>query len=116
MSVPSATTKQSAPSADAPLVTDPNRYKRFELALLGRFMRANKQEYPCKLNFISVGEALMPGWLESAAETPDAATKKESTPRKLIVTRIILVPSTIPLIAATLPEKSRGPLKCGSSN
>ena len=57
MSVPSATTKRSAPSADAPPVTDQHRYKRFELALLGRFMRANKQEYPCKLNDISVGGA-----------------------------------------------------------
>jgi hypothetical protein len=57
MSVPSATTQRSAPSPDAQPVSDPHRYKRFELALLGRFMRANKQEYPCKLNDISVVEA-----------------------------------------------------------
>jgi hypothetical protein len=57
MSVPTATTQRSAPAADAPKASDQHRYKRFELALLGRFMRANKQEYPCKLNDISVGGA-----------------------------------------------------------
>jgi len=57
MSVPLATTKRGAPNSGAPPVSDEHRYKRFELALLGRFMRANKQEYPCKLNNISVGEA-----------------------------------------------------------
>jgi PilZ domain len=57
MSVPSATAKHNAPAANTPAVVDQSRFKRFELALLGRFMRANKQEYPCKLNVISVGEA-----------------------------------------------------------
>ena len=31
------------------------RHLRFELSLLGRFMRGNKQEYPCRVNNISVG-------------------------------------------------------------
>lgn len=31
------------------------RHVRFALTLLGRFMRANKQEFPCRLNDISVG-------------------------------------------------------------
>jgi PilZ domain len=35
------------------------RHERFELALLGRFMRANKQEYPCKVRDISVGGAAL---------------------------------------------------------
>ncbi len=33
------------------------RYKRIELTLLGRFMRADKQEYTCRLNDISIGGA-----------------------------------------------------------
>lgn len=37
--------------------TDRRRHRRVELALLGRFMRANRQEYPCKLKDISVGGA-----------------------------------------------------------
>ncbi len=35
--------------------TEKRRHIRFVLTLLGRFMRANKQEYPCRLNDISVG-------------------------------------------------------------
>jgi hypothetical protein len=31
------------------------RHKRFVLTALGRFMRADKHEYPCRLNDISVG-------------------------------------------------------------
>lgn len=38
---------------------DRRRHKRFALTLLGRFMRENKQEYPCRLNDISVGGAAM---------------------------------------------------------
>ena len=33
------------------------RHKRCSISVLGRFMRANKQEYPCKLVEISVGGA-----------------------------------------------------------
>ena len=36
---------------------DRRRHKRVALTLLGRFMRANKQEYPCKLHDVSVGGA-----------------------------------------------------------
>jgi hypothetical protein len=36
---------------------DKRRHERFELALLGRFMRPNKQEYPCVVRNISVGGA-----------------------------------------------------------
>lgn len=39
------------------IAPDRRRHKRFPLALLGRFMRANKQEFPCRLNDISVGGA-----------------------------------------------------------
>lgn len=37
--------------------TDQRRHRRVALPLLGRFMRANRHEYPCKLNDISVGGA-----------------------------------------------------------
>ena len=36
---------------------DRRRHRRVAITLLGRFMRANKQEYPCKLVDISVGGA-----------------------------------------------------------
>lgn len=36
---------------------DRRRHKRVALTLLGRFMRANKLEYPCKLVDVSVGGA-----------------------------------------------------------
>lgn len=42
-------------AADPRIEPDQRRHKRFTLALLGRFMRASKHEYPCKLNDISVG-------------------------------------------------------------
>ncbi len=42
---------------DARIVPDRRRHRRYALALLGRFMRANKQEFPCRLNDISVGGA-----------------------------------------------------------
>jgi hypothetical protein len=41
----------------ARIVPDRRRHKRVAVALLGRFMRATKQEYPCKLHDISVGGA-----------------------------------------------------------
>ena len=43
------------------VATDRRRHKRVEVTLLGRFMRANKQEYPCKLIDISVGGAAIMG-------------------------------------------------------
>ena len=39
----------------ARIEADRRRHRRVPLTLLGRFMRANKQEYPCKLIDISVG-------------------------------------------------------------
>ena len=56
---------QSAPNsfrslAIASRITpDRRRHKRVAVTLLGRFMRANKQEYPCKLYDISVGGCAM---------------------------------------------------------
>jgi hypothetical protein len=41
------------------VATDRRRHKRVAITLLGRFMRANKLEYPGKLNDISVGGAAM---------------------------------------------------------
>ncbi len=38
---------------------DRRRHRRVALTLLGRFMRANKHEYPCKLIDVSVGGAAM---------------------------------------------------------
>jgi hypothetical protein len=49
--------RAASPNVDARLVHDQRRHVRFRLALLGRFMRATKHEYPCKLNNISVGGA-----------------------------------------------------------
>ncbi|MDX2157612.1 MAG: PilZ domain-containing protein [Hyphomicrobiaceae bacterium] len=43
----------------ARLEPDRRRHRRVPLSLLGRFMRANKQEYPCKLVDISVGGAAL---------------------------------------------------------
>jgi hypothetical protein len=41
----------------ARIVPDRRRHKRVAVVLLGRFMRATKDEYPCKLHDISVGGA-----------------------------------------------------------
>jgi len=46
-------------STTARITPDRRRHKRFHITLLGRFMRANKREYPCKLNDLSVGGAAM---------------------------------------------------------
>jgi hypothetical protein len=39
------------------IVPDRRRHKRVAVSVLGRFMRENKQEYPCRLLDISVGGA-----------------------------------------------------------
>lgn len=57
MSPSSASTLKPTLRLDARIVPDRRRHKRYPLALLGRFMRANKQEFPCRLNDISVGGA-----------------------------------------------------------
>lgn len=41
------------------VAADRRRHKRVPLTLLGRFMRSNKLEYPCKLSDISVGGAAL---------------------------------------------------------
>lgn len=53
----STTAHQGTSTLRAPL--DRRRHKRVDLVLLGRFMRANKQEYTCKLHDISVGGAAL---------------------------------------------------------
>ena len=53
----------------AELKTDRRRHKRVELACLGRFMRADKLEYPCRLQDVSVGGA--------AIHAPQAVTLGE---------------------------------------
>jgi hypothetical protein len=45
--------------ANAKIVPDRRKYKRFAMVLLGRFMRQDKREYPCKLVDISVGGAAL---------------------------------------------------------
>jgi hypothetical protein len=57
MSTSSASTLRTSIRFDTRIVPDRRRHRRFTLALLGRFMRANKQEFPCRLNDISVGGA-----------------------------------------------------------
>lgn len=52
-----AVSLRSSLRPDPRIVPDRRRHKRFAVALLGRFMRANKQEYPCRLADISVGGA-----------------------------------------------------------
>ncbi len=49
--IPSSPTEPTTKAADEP------RFKTYALTLLGRFMRADKQEYPCKLLQISLDGA-----------------------------------------------------------
>ena len=53
------TTSSLPDSISARIEPDRRRHRRVALTLLGRFMRANKQEYPCKLIDISVGGAAL---------------------------------------------------------
>ncbi|HKZ97135.1 MAG TPA: PilZ domain-containing protein [Hyphomicrobiaceae bacterium] len=59
MSVPRAPISPRHLALQPGIVPDRRRHKRYPLALLGRFMRASKEEYPCKLNDLSVGGAAM---------------------------------------------------------
>ncbi len=54
--------QQSYPQSDpiaSRIEPDRRRYRRVPLTLLGRFMRSNKQEFPCKLIDISIGGAAL---------------------------------------------------------
>jgi hypothetical protein len=53
------TTATLPASVSARIEPDRRRHRRVTLTLLGRFMRATKQEYPCKLIDISVGGAAL---------------------------------------------------------
>jgi len=60
MAISTATFARPAAGQDAQsrkITPDRRRHKRVNITLLGRFMRANKQEFPCKLIDISVGGA-----------------------------------------------------------
>jgi PilZ domain len=45
------------PLSEPQIEADRRRHVRFEVNLLGRFMRADKNEYPCRAISISVGDA-----------------------------------------------------------
>lgn len=57
MTITTASPAWRTPNSASGLDTDRRRYVRFPLTLLGRFMRASKHEFPCKLVDISVGGA-----------------------------------------------------------
>lgn len=59
MSIQAAPFARRAEVLATNITPDRRRHKRVSITLLGRFMRANKQEYPCKLHDISVGGAAM---------------------------------------------------------
>lgn len=57
MAAPAPLSTKSSVSPFAHISPDPRRHKRVVLTPLGRFMRATKQEYPCRLIDISAGGA-----------------------------------------------------------
>lgn len=59
MTQTSATLALTSAGPEARVLADRRRHKRFDITLLGRFMRSSKHEYPCKLKDISVGGAAM---------------------------------------------------------
>lgn len=59
MALQSAPLARRAYALSTRITPDRRRHKRVSVTLLGRFMRANKQEYPCKLHDISVGGAAL---------------------------------------------------------
>ncbi len=59
MVLQSAPISRRAHTIASRITPDRRRHKRVILTLLGRFMRANRQEFPCKLVDISVGGASM---------------------------------------------------------
>ncbi|MFM1815608.1 MAG: hypothetical protein RLZ98_2303 [Pseudomonadota bacterium] len=60
MSAPTETMPRANAATQPPSQNDDQRrYKRYVITLLGRFMRENKSEYPCRLVNISVGDATL---------------------------------------------------------
>lgn len=59
MPLQSAPISHRAHTIASRITPDRRRHKRVNVTLLGRFMRASRQEYPCKLIDISVGGASM---------------------------------------------------------
>lgn len=57
MSMPAGLARRRDPGANPRPAADRRRHKRYALALLGRFMRADRHEYACRLLDISVGGA-----------------------------------------------------------
>ena len=53
--------------SDPRIVADLRRHRRVQLTLAGRFMRADRNEYPCQIKDISVGGASVMS--DAAAET-----------------------------------------------
>ncbi len=59
MALQSAPFAHRAQAIASRITPDRRRHKRVSVTLLGRFMRPNRQEYPCKLFDVSVGGAAM---------------------------------------------------------
>ncbi len=59
MKVSSSAVEHNTAQPGARVSTDRRRHRRVAIPLLGRFMRANRHEYPCKLNDVSVGGAAL---------------------------------------------------------
>ena len=65
--------RSSSPYAPARILPDRRRHCRVALTLLGRFMRADKSEFPCKLVIISVGGAAIMSSSEVEIDEPVVA-------------------------------------------
>lgn len=61
-------TQEEEAAGSARTLIDRRRHPRFKMMLLGRFMRASKHEYPCKLTDISVGGATLMSPVEVEAD------------------------------------------------
>lgn len=57
MAVHSTILRDALHHIDAPSLRDMRRHRRLPLSLAGRFMRADRNEFPCQLENISVGGA-----------------------------------------------------------
>ncbi len=70
MTVADLSFKQRSPYAPARILPDRRRYCRVALTLLGRLMRADKSEFPCKLVIISVTSLSISTAAELATDEP----------------------------------------------